>query len=274
MKPEIPAIWKAVALVLRDLGCVPRKLPSLTFVALLIVLALELVPFFVPVYGWTRLSVILLFVGWNAAHPFFLTPYLIAVHRFVILGEVTATYRLVPTDKRFQRFFGMSLVLVAMIWTTDILIHQLISSEMTLPSVSSTIAGVVGIVVMAVVAARMITLFPAAAVDAPVITWGRTMVDTKGNTWRILLIFLLAFLPLAVVGIAVTGLAVFVIGSVIGSAMGKDAAATLTLAVVLAVWLAIIQTTAATLAVVIASRLYQWLSEPKFSEPHSAFQLV
>jgi hypothetical protein len=61
--------------------------------------------------------------------PSSLPPYLIAVHRFVILGEVTATYRLVPTDKRFQRYFGMSLVLAAMIWTTDILIHRLISPE-------------------------------------------------------------------------------------------------------------------------------------------------
>jgi hypothetical protein len=125
---------------------------------------------------------------------------------------------------------------------------------MTLPSVTSTIAGVVGIVVMAVVAARMITLFPAVAVDASVLAWSRAMAATKGNTWRILLIFLLAFLPLAFAGIAVTGLAVFVIGSVIASAMGKDAAATLTLAVVIAVWLAIIQTTAATLAISMVRR--------------------
>jgi hypothetical protein len=50
-----------------------------------------------------------------------------------------------------------------------------------------------------------------------------------------------------------------VIGRVIGHLMGRDAAATLTLAAVLAVWLAVIQTTMAILAVVIASRLYQWL---------------
>jgi hypothetical protein len=85
------------------------------------------------------------------------------------------------------------------------------------------------------------------------------MADTKGNTWRIVLIFLLTYLPLAVAGIAVTALAIFLIGSVIGHWMGRDAAATLTLAAVLAVWLAVIQTMAAILAVVIASRLYQWL---------------
>jgi hypothetical protein len=258
MNPEAPGIWTAAALVWCDTGRVLRRLPVLTFVALLIVLALELVIFYTPTAVWTHVPVILLSAGWLAAHPFLLTPCLIAVHRFIILGEATAIYRLVPMDKRFQRYFVWSLVPAAMIPTASGLIH-LISFDMSLPSVISTIAAVVALAVMAVVAARIITLFPAVAVDAADASWGRAIAETKGNTWRIFSIFLLAFLPLAVAGIAVTGLAIFVIGSVIGHWMGRDAGAILTLAAVLAVWLAVIRTMAALLAVVIASRLYQWL---------------
>jgi len=229
----------------------------LTFVALLIVLAFELVLFYIPTAVWTHVPAILLFAGWFAVRPFLLTPYLIAVHRFIILGEATAIYRLVPTDKRFQRYFVWSLVPAAMIPTAGALIH-LISLDMSLSSIISTIAAVVALAVMVVVAARIITLFPAVAVDAPDASWGRAIGDTKGNTWRVFSIFLLAILSLAVAGIAVTGLAIFVIDSV----MGRDAAATLTLAAVLAVWLAVIHTIAAMMAVVIASRLYQWLGAP------------
>jgi hypothetical protein len=233
----------------------------LTFVALLIALAFELVLFYIPAAVWTHVPVILLSAGWLAARPFLLAPYLIAVHRFIILGEATAIYRLVPTEKRFQRYFVWSLVPAAMIPAAGALIH-LISLDMSLPRVISTIAAVVALAVMVVVAARIVTLFPAIAVDAPDASWGRAITDTKGNTWRVFSIFLLAILSLAVVGIAVTGLAIFVIGSVIGQWMGRDAAATLTLAAVLAVWLAVIQTIAATMAAVIASRLYQWLAAP------------
>jgi hypothetical protein len=261
MNPEAPGIWKAAALAWCDTGHVLRKLPVLTFVALLIALALELVVIYIPNAVWTYVPVILLFAVGLAARPFLLTPYLIAVHRFIILGETTAIYRLVPTDKRFQRYFVWSLVPAAMILTTHGLIH-LISLNMFLPSVISTIAAVVALAVMAVVAARIITLFPAVAVDAPGASWSRAIADTKGNTWRVFSTFLLAILSLAVAGMAVTGLAIFVIDSVIGHWMGRDAAATLTLAAALAVWLAVIQTIAATLAVVIASRLYQWLCAP------------
>jgi hypothetical protein len=119
MNPEAPGIWKAAALVWCDTGLVLRKLPVLTFVALLIVLALELVLVYIPTAVWRSVPAILVFAAWLIAHPFLLTPYLIAVHRLIILGEATAIYRLVPTDKRFQRYFVWSLLPAAMIPTTS-----------------------------------------------------------------------------------------------------------------------------------------------------------
>src|SRR5262245_15163961 len=38
------------------------------------------------------------------------TPFLIAVHRFIILGEVTQEYRLDWRDRRYQQFFGWTFV--------------------------------------------------------------------------------------------------------------------------------------------------------------------
>src|SRR5438105_6049851 len=38
-----------------------------------------------------------------------LTPYMIAVHRFIILGEVTPRYELATRDPRFQAFFAWSI---------------------------------------------------------------------------------------------------------------------------------------------------------------------
>jgi hypothetical protein len=257
MNAEAPGIWKAAALAWCDTGHVLRKLPVLTLVALLIVLALELVPIYIPVAVWTHVPVLLLSAGLLAARPFFLIPYLMAVHRFIILGEATAIYRLVLTDKRFRRYFVWSLVPAAMIPMASLLIH-LISFDMSLPGVISTVAAVVALAVMAVVAARIVTLFPAIAVDAPDASWGHAIAETKGKTRRIFSIFLLAILLLAVAGTVVAGLAIFVIDGM----MGRDAAATLTLAAALAVWLAVIHTIAVVLAVVIASRFYQSLGAP------------
>jgi hypothetical protein len=139
MNPDAPGIWRTAALVWCDTGRVVRKLPVLTFVALLVVLALELVLFYIPTVIWTHVPVVLLFAGWLIAHPFLLAPCLIAMHRFIILGEATARYRLVPTEKRFQRYFAWSLVPAAMIPAALRLIH-LISRDVSLPGVISTIA--------------------------------------------------------------------------------------------------------------------------------------
>ena len=43
-----------------------------------------------------------------------ITPFLIAVHRFIILGEVTHEYRLDLRDRRFLLFFGWAFVMFLM----------------------------------------------------------------------------------------------------------------------------------------------------------------
>jgi hypothetical protein len=43
-----------------------------------------------------------------------LTPLAIAVHRYVLLDEVTEHYALNPADQRFQRFFGVAIAIQAL----------------------------------------------------------------------------------------------------------------------------------------------------------------
>src|SRR5262245_41137020 len=48
---------------------------------------------------------------WSVVQAFLLTPYFIAVHRFIILDEATRGYEFAPSQTRFQRFFGWSIAL-------------------------------------------------------------------------------------------------------------------------------------------------------------------
>jgi hypothetical protein len=46
-----------------------------------------------------------------AAEAFFLTPLAIAIHRFVLLGEITNAYRIDTSDPWFEKFFLFALAL-------------------------------------------------------------------------------------------------------------------------------------------------------------------
>src|ERR1700737_1841201 len=123
-----------------------RALTALTLIAFVIILAVGLAPFFIPVKpDRAPVSKVFLPAAVAAVQAFLLTPSLIAVHRFIIPGEVTANYRLAPGDQRFQRFVGWSLALLAMFWTAGLLNNRVISLEMSPPIIILTIAAVVAI---------------------------------------------------------------------------------------------------------------------------------
>src|SRR5262249_44949505 len=87
----------------------------------LFVLALITFPIFLAVgiwEGWIRRSAIggVETLSYNfvegVVRAFLLTPYAIAVHRFIILGEKTTSYRIAPAEPRFRHFFSWSLALL------------------------------------------------------------------------------------------------------------------------------------------------------------------
>jgi hypothetical protein len=239
MSPERPSIFTAAATGYRDAGRALRAMPFLTLtlfgiflaLALLDLLAERLIPA-ESLFGRDIMSII---------GNFLLTPFYIAVHRYVILGEITTRYRLDPLSVRFQLFFGWVVVVVVLSRVSNALAHAPLPQH-----VLAYVAVFVLSVAVAVLATRMIILFPAIAVAAPGATWHNAVRDTKGHFWYITFLILAAILPglILAAAIAVSG------SLLLGSRLGR-------LFVVLVAFVA--GAVIVPVLVAVASRLYQLL---------------
>ena len=186
----------------------------------------------------------------NAVQSFFLVPVMIAVHRFIILDEVTPRYVLDPGGRIFRAFFGWLLALSALS-----LLVTVVLTPINLPLIVSATLIIAGIITVLVVMVRLTILFPAIAVDAPGATAANAWADSKGHGFGIFLIFLLAVLPLMLVVVAV----VFTLG--FGERVG------LGLGFVSIVIIGIAQAFFIMLCVAIASRLFQALAGRLVADP-------
>jgi hypothetical protein len=166
------------------------------------------------------------------------TPYFIAVHRFILLGEVTRHYRLPWDDRRYQLFFGWAFTLVVLTRLAS-LVHVLPQHWMF------KFIAVVATVAVGVVFSRVTIMFPAIAVDAPSADPRHAFEDTRGHGWYIFFLFLVPFIP-SVLVVALFGAVAAVFRSLGGLMVLVPVAGLAGI-----IWL--------TMAVVIASRLYQWL---------------
>jgi hypothetical protein len=124
-----------------------------------------------------------------------LTPLAIAVHRYVLLDEVTQHYALNLADQRFQRFFGFAVATQAL-WAC-IAIWFILGFVFGAPMLFVCLAAalVTGIVVVNVILSIVI-LFPAVAIDAPGVGWRNAMDDSKGHAYRIFWAFVLGLVPM------------------------------------------------------------------------------
>ena len=110
----------------------------------------------------------------SIANGFVLTPVAIAVHRFILLGEITDRYALNPSEHRFMQFF---------IWT--VLYQLLITAPSVLVTLSaggtgSLLSTAVVLLIFGIIASlRLLILFPAIAVDARRARWDFAFADTK-----------------------------------------------------------------------------------------------
>ena len=130
---------------------------------------------------------------WSVVHAFLLTPYFIAVHRFIILDEGTRGYELAPSQTRFQRFFGWSLALALMWFASTLIATSLVQSTGARTALSFAF-----VVIAAIVSIRLITLFPAIAVDDPDAGWRKAAVDTRGHAGHVFGVVVLSALPIIV----------------------------------------------------------------------------
>jgi hypothetical protein len=164
-----------------------------------------------------------------------MTPFLIAVHRFIILGEVTRDYRLDFGDRRFQVFFGWAFVMFLMTRVPGLAPalpkHWMIQ-----------LLALVGIVAVCIFIVRNAILFPAIAVDAPGASPRNAFEDTRGHGWYIFFVFLIPFVPSLLVAL-LGGVIAFLINPVFGRLV-----VVVLIGAGMMLWL--------TMAVVLASRLY------------------
>jgi hypothetical protein len=153
---------------------------------------------------------------------FLLTPFFLAIHRFVLLGELPPRYDLEPSNPRFQLFFGWLAVSVLLVSIPSLL------DALTTPKGPvyyfgqpfadpgpSTIVMAARLAVFAMVQ-HFLTLFPAVAVDAPGAAWQNAIRDTRSHIWFVFVATILPFVPIGIVGLAFTPLLRVWPGTLIG----------------------------------------------------------
>ena len=184
-------IMRAVGMAYRDLVRVARAMTRLVAVVLVILLTFNLLELVIP---RSVFELPLAEFVFGAARGFLLTPFLIAVHRFIILDEVTPRYILAPQEKRFLRFFAWTLAPALVLAAGSFIQYLLTAAE--LPARVVSLGAGVALIVGVFVILRLMILFPAIAVDAPGASARNAFADSKGFFWDMFFICLVAMLPL------------------------------------------------------------------------------
>jgi hypothetical protein len=188
--PIIPTLVAAY----RDCGRLPIAMRTITLCAFLIMLAISVAAELVPHRLWEQqLSGEALGLVQDAVWAFLLTPVVIAVHRFVILGEITPAYTLAVGAPTFRIFFGWLFALRVLVGLPFDLLGVLQTLNWSLRAISLAFA--VALFAAVAVSLRLTILLPALAVEAPSATASHALADTRGQVLRILALFLLALLP-------------------------------------------------------------------------------
>jgi hypothetical protein len=219
--PIVPTLMAAY----RDLRRLLFPLRTIVISAFLILLAISVTAELVPHRYWDqKLSGEALGLLQDAVWALLLTPIVIAIHRFVILGEVTPNYGLDIGEPAFRLFFIWLFGLKVFSGLPYTLLGVL--QALGFSPLATAIPFAVALVVVTAALLRLTILFPAVAVEAPGATAKHAFIDTKGQALRILAIFLLALIPwisaiIVIVillgpGVLVTGSAQAMVSLVVG----------------------------------------------------------
>src|ERR1700719_1538884 len=117
MSAQKPAVFQTIKTAYSDVWRVIHAMPILVGSMIAILIAFNLGTLFVrpaPSPGSFRSLSDLIPLAAGAVQSFLTTPFLIAVHRFILLHQTTGQYALAPREPRFFRFFGWSLVITAL----------------------------------------------------------------------------------------------------------------------------------------------------------------
>jgi hypothetical protein len=227
-------ILDVVGTAYRDFPRVLAAMPHLVAIAAVIVMARATMTVFVPQRN--ILIDVIGNLGLDAVESFLLTPVFLAVHRYIILDEVTHGYPLDPRDRRFQRFFVWSVAITAVLAASVAAQPFILWAGLWAgPLNIALVLDFVVLVVLAYMILRLTMLFPAIAIDAAGANASNAIDDTKGYALKIILIFVVASLPLAAIDFALIPFRILLFQSFIGRAVAAlMSAVTLLLFVALA----------------------------------------
>ena len=240
MTGDKPKVFASVKLAWSDVFRAIADMPALALSMVLLGLAFGVVDILLT--RWTgpvpsTFGALVATFAVFALRGFVLTPLYLAIHRYIILGEIASGYALAVEQPRFQRFFLCTLALYALWLLPSILLlfghGGVMTAARLILSLFATFVGT-----------RLIILLPAIAVDAPGTSFRNAFDDTRGFFWRIFGILIVTMLPVIVPIIAVAF--AFTLGE-------QSAVVKLINAVVTMLSLA--------LAIAVASRLYLGLSD-------------
>jgi hypothetical protein len=175
------------------------RMPAVIGIGMLVVFALSVasLPLLPGPKEELSLAIQLLSLLLGFVQGFLLTPVAIAVHRFVLLGEIARYYSLTPSQPRFMRFFLFTVVFQLLTIVPATLMS--FGKEGGIGVLIWTLAAAALFIAAVIASLRLLILFPAIAVDARGADWRNAMADTKGHTWRVFFIVVLTSLPALVV---------------------------------------------------------------------------
>jgi hypothetical protein len=243
MTPSKPSVFAAAATAYRDVADALAAMRSLALVTFLIVLATEILnwglnKWVIPVESLLGHEIMQIVMS------FLVTPFLIAVHRFILRREISTRYVLQPSDRRFQLFFGWTVVFVVLA-TIPGLFVAVVDPGQNWPLATVAIGLLIAFAIGSV---RTVILFPAIAVDAPGATWRNAVSDTKGHGWYIFFLGLTALVPIATVGAMVVVAVLSALGLMLGAVVAVP---------IICMGMIVVLTT----MVAVASRLYERLGD-------------
>ncbi|HXM30658.1 MAG TPA: hypothetical protein VN919_00660, partial [Xanthobacteraceae bacterium] len=118
MSAQKPPVLQTVTTAYRDVGRVIHAMPVLTGTMIAILIAVNLASLFIlpaPSPGSFKSPLFdLILLAASAIQSFLVTPFLIAVHRFILLHQLTGQYALATQEPRFFRFFGWSFAVTSL----------------------------------------------------------------------------------------------------------------------------------------------------------------
>ncbi|MEW6452317.1 MAG: hypothetical protein AB1490_16785 [Pseudomonadota bacterium] len=203
-----PSIIRWAMRAWRDTAAAIQQMPAALGLGVFIVVAAHVLAetFIVPKprtgAGISRDLLVFMF---GLVEAFLLVPVGIAVHRYVLLGERAASYRLDLANARFRRFFLFTVVIeiIFLIPGMTIGLADKFSEPMQLVVV---VAGISLSAYAVVVMLRTLILFPAIAVDAAGAEWSNALRDTQGHAWRMFFMLVVAGVPIIALYVLIVSL--------------------------------------------------------------------